>query len=105
MPLWTVILKQAPALLAAADALLARSRQASTAANVTQDAQALRQQLAELYQQQQAQTDLIKALADQTAAVALAAQATAGRARTALIVGSAGLGVAILAVLLALLVR
>ena len=105
MPLWTTILKQAPVLIAAADALLARSRAAPAAAAPADDAPVLRRRIAALEQQQQAQADLVKQLAEQVAALTIAAQAGAARARQATLVGSAGLGLALVAAVLALVLR
>ena len=105
MPLWTTILKQAPVLIAAADALLARSRAAAAASAPADDAPVLRQRLAVLEQQQQAQADLIKQLVEQVAALTVAAQVGAARARQATMVGGAGLGLAVVAAVLALVLR
>jgi len=97
---WPTILKQAPALLAAADVLLARSRGRSAFADAT-DVQALRQRIVELETNQQAYADLVKQLADHVTAVAAAAQASAVRVRQSLILATAALGLAVIACLLA----
>ena len=101
MALWPMILKQAPALLAAADELLARSRRRSTASAVADDAHALRQRIAELEQQQQSNADLVRQLTNQINALTVAAEATAGKASRALILAGVGIGLGIVASLVA----
>lgn len=103
MPLWTTLLKQAPALMAAADALLVRSTRNATAAAAANDVQAVRQRLAEIEQQQQAQATLTKQLTLQLDSLTAAAQTTAARARQALIVGGVGLAAGLVALVVALL--
>lgn len=103
MALWTTILKQAPALIAAADALLVRTRQASAPGSAAGDLQALRQRVAEIEGQQRAQADLDKQLADQINALVAAAQAAAATARQALLVAGIGTLLAVVAILLAFL--
>ena len=97
-----MILKQASALLAAADALLARSRRRSVERSAATDLEALRQRIAELEQLQQADADVVKQLADQMSAVALAAQASSVRTRLAVMLAMVGIGVGLVACLLAL---
>jgi hypothetical protein len=94
------VLKQAPLLLAAADALLSRSR-GRTAPDA--DAASLRQRVAELEQHQQATAALGKELAEQTHALAAAATATAAKARLALILAGVSLALAVAALLVAFL--
>jgi hypothetical protein len=101
MALWPMILKQAPALLAAADELLARSRRRSTASTVADDAHALRQRIAELEQQQQANADLVRQLTNQINALTVAAEGTAEKASRALILAGVGVGLGIVASLVA----
>ena len=102
MAVWTTILKEAPALLAAADALLARSR-ATAATAASDDAQATRARIAVLEQQLQAQADLVKQLVEQVGALTAAAQAGARKAQHGVILGAGGVGLALVAVILALL--
>lgn len=92
------LLKQAPLVLAAADALLSRSRSRTTpAADVT----TLRQRVAELEQHQQATAALAKELAEQAQILAAAATANAARAKQALLLGALGLALAVAALLVA----
>ena len=97
---WPTILRQAPALLAAADALLARVRRRSVEQAAATDVQALRARIAELEQQQQAAADLVKQLTDQINAVAVAAQASEARVRQSLMLAAVGVGVGLVACLL-----
>lgn len=92
------VLKQAPLVLAAADALLSRSR-GRTALDA--DTASLRQRLADLEQHQQATAALAKELAEQAHALTAVTTATAARARLALILASIGLALAIAAILVA----
>jgi hypothetical protein len=96
---WQAILKQAPALLAAADVLIARSRRpvAPTAAT---DVEALRQRIAELEIHQQAYADLVKQFADHINAVALAAEASSLRLRQCFAIATAGVCLGLLACVL-----
>lgn len=98
---WPMILKQAPALLAAADALLASSRRRSVELTAPTDVQALRERIAELEQHQQAYADLVKQLADHINAVAVAAQASSVRARQSFMLATVGVGFGLVACLLA----
>ena len=98
---WPAILKQAPALMAAADVLLARSRSRPAAFAGADDVQALRQRIVELEVNQQAYADLIKQLTDHMTAVAAAAQVSAARVRQSFVVATAALGVGVFACLLA----
>src|SRR5258706_8625945 len=85
---WPMLLEQAPALWAAANALLQRSRRKPSDATAATDVQALRERIAELEQHQQDFADLVKRLADQGNALAAASQASAIRARRSLIVAT-----------------
>lgn len=96
---WATILRQAPTVLAAADALLANSRR-RTAAAATDD-QALRQRLDHLEELQRANADLVRQLADQVSALAVAAQVNAARVRLAVTLGVIGVSLALMACLLA----
>jgi D-aminopeptidase len=93
------ILRQAPVVLAAADALLARTRRPSTPAA---DLEALRQRISELEQHQQATATLAKELAEQAQAIAAALQADAAKTRQTFILSVVGivLGVFALAIVL-----
>ena len=95
-----VILRQAPAILAAADALVSRTRRPQV---TTQDLEGLKQRLSELEQHQQANAALAKDLADATTALAAAAQASAAKARQAFILAIVATAIAASALLLALL--
>jgi hypothetical protein len=96
----SVVLKQAPAVLAAADALLIGSRQRRRVANAADEVEALRQRLAALEQQQGANAELSKQLAEHATAIAAAAQATAEKARQAFILALVGVTLALAALLL-----
>ena len=93
------ILRQAPVILAGADALLSRTRQPTTTAA---DLEALRQRVADLEQHQQGTATLAKELAEQSTVLATAVHEAAARARQALILGglAMALGVISLAVVL-----
>jgi hypothetical protein len=86
---WTIILKQAPMLISAAETLLASSRR-SAAASAATDAQAVRQRLEDIETHQQANAEVVRQLTEQVSALAQAAQATAERLRMALILAGAG---------------
>jgi hypothetical protein len=96
---WTAlgtIFKQAPLVLAAADALLSRSRgRIAPAADVG----ALRERVSELEQHQSATAALAKELAEQHQALVVAASAAAARARFALWLAGGSLALAIAALL------
>ena len=96
---WQAIVKQAPALLAAAEVLMAKSRRpvAPTAAT---DVEALRQRIAELEMHQQAYADLVKQFADHINAVAVAAQASSLRLQRCFAVATAGVCLGLLACVL-----
>jgi hypothetical protein len=99
---WSRLLKDAPALLVAADALLAKSRRQATqpAGN---DLEALRQRIAELEAHQRANADLVKQLADHINAVGLAAEASSARVRQTFYLAIAACGVALIAGFLVLM--
>lgn len=79
---------------------ISRRRSAETAAN---DAQGLRDRVAELVKDQQAYAALVKELTDQLNAITEVAHATAARARLAVIFGAAGVGLGLAACVVALL--
>jgi hypothetical protein len=94
------LLRQAPAIIAAADALVSRTRGPGVSAK---DLDGLRERLGELERHQQANAALAKDLADATTALATAAQANAARARQALVLAIAALIIAVSALLVVLL--
>ncbi len=96
----SLVLKQAPAVLAAADALLVGSRQRRQAANTAGEVEALRQRIAGLEQHQQATAELSKQLAEHATAIAKAAQATAEKARQAFILAIVAVTLALATLLL-----
>ena len=93
------ILRQAPMILAAADALVARTRQPA-APNA--DIETLRQRVAELEQHQQANAVLAKDLADHASAITAAVQANAVKAQYAFLLGIGGAVLGTVALLVAL---
>lgn len=93
------ILRTAPAILGAADALLARTRKPATTAA---DLDALRQRIADLETHQQATAALAKELAEQASAITAAVQANALKTRQAFILSVTTTALAVAAVLLAL---
>jgi hypothetical protein len=98
---WTTILKQAPTILAAADALLARSRPAPGPSSSSFDDQAVRQRLDHLEELQRSDAMVIKQLADQVSALTAAARVDAARTRLALACGIGGVVIGAAAFLLA----
>jgi hypothetical protein len=94
------ILRQAPVILAAADALVSRTRRPQV---TTEDLDGLRRRLGELEQHQQANATLAKDLADATTTLAAAAQASAAKTRQAFALAIVALVVAASALLVALL--
>jgi len=95
-----IVVRQAPALLAAADALLAGARQRRAAASAATDIESLRQRLAALEQHQQANAELMKQLAEHATAITAAAQANAARSRQAFVLAIASVTLALIALLL-----
>ena len=100
---WQLILKQAPHLMTAAAELLAISRRRSAEITAANDVQALCDRVAELAKDQQAYVALVKELTEQLNAITEVAHATAARARLAVIPAAAGVGLGLLACVLALL--
>jgi hypothetical protein len=98
---WGTILKQAAALLKQANQLRTSSRPPSATPSASSDIDVLRQKIVELEQQQREDAELMQQLANQIAAVAVAAQATAVNVRRALLLAIAGVVLAIAAMLLA----
>jgi hypothetical protein len=94
------ILRQAPVILAAADALVSRTRRPQVTA---EDLDSLRQRIGELEQHQQANATLAKDLADATTAMASAIQTTGAQTRQAFLLAIGALVIAVSALLVALL--
>jgi hypothetical protein len=92
------ILRQAPTILAAADALVNRTHRPQA----TTDLDSLRQRIAELEQHQQANATLAKDLADATTALATAVQANTAKARQAFLLAIAALVIAASGLLVAM---
>ena len=80
---WGTILKNAPAILAAADALLLQSRRQAATTEAASDINALRQRVGELNEQQRASAELVRQLADQLNAMTVAAEQSAAKLRIA----------------------
>ena len=95
----SVVLKQTPAVLAAASALLETSRRRDVP-KAAGDIEALKQRIAALEQHQQATAELSKQLAEHATVVAAAAQATAEKARQAFILAIVSITLALGALLL-----
>ena len=95
---WAAILKHAPSILAAADALLTRVR-ASDAGDRTRSVDA---RFAELEADSRASAQLTQEMAQQINALTLAHQSAARTARRGLALGIAALVLAIAAVILAI---
>ena len=100
---WGTILKNAPAILAAADALLVQARRRSATTEVAGDVNVLRRRLAELGEQQRASAELVRQLADQVNAMTSAAEQTAAKLRVAYALAIAGTVLGIVGCLTALL--
>jgi hypothetical protein len=98
-----MILKNAPTLLAAADALLAQTKRRTPPAEVAGDLHAVRRRVAELDEQQRASVELVKRLADQVNAMAVAAEASSARLRHAYVMAIAGIILGVTGCLLAVL--
>ena len=96
------ILRNAPVILGAADALLTRTRRPATTAA---DLDALRQRITDLEQHQTATATLAKELAEQASAISAALQANAIKTRQAFILAIVAVVVAVSALLFALLTR
>lgn len=100
---WGTILKNAPAILAAAETLLVKARQRSATSETASDITALRKRVAELDEQQRASAELVRQLADQVNAMTLAVEQGASRLRIAYAIAIAGVVLGIVACLMALL--
>jgi len=98
---WGTILKQASALLATANDLRAQTQRHRDVAPASNDVAVLRKRIEELEQHDRASAELIKQLADETSALAVAAQATALKARQAFVLAIAAVALGIAGLLLA----
>jgi hypothetical protein len=87
---WGTILKNAPAILAAADALLVQARRKTVATELSGDINVLRRRLVELDEQQRASAELVRQLADQVNAMTAAVEQSAARLRVAYAIAIAG---------------
>ena len=96
------ILRTAPVVLGAAEALLARTRRPAT---TPADLEALRQRITDLEQHQQATATLAKELAEQANAITQAIQANAIKTRQAFVLSIAAAVLGVSALLLALMAR
>lgn len=94
------ILRQTPVILAAADALVARSRKPAI---TTADFEGMRKRLDEIEQHLQANASLTKDLADHATAMTQAVQASAAKAHQAFLLGLAGTVLGAIALVLTLL--
>jgi ribosomal 50S subunit-associated protein YjgA (DUF615 family) len=94
------LLRQTPVILAAADALVSRTRRPQV---TSEDLNGLRQRIVELEQHQHANAALAKDLADATTAIATAVQANGAKTRQALVIAIAAVLLAASALLVALL--
>lgn len=98
---WTTILKQAPALLAAAKGLEATLRPPRPPLRPDADLEALRDRIAQLEATQEEHARLLSQLAEHVARVATVTDASLRLCRRAMLVGGAGAGIAIVAAVLA----
>ena len=101
---WSMLLRQAPTILAAADALLASSRRHPQPPAAASGDQALAQRLEQIEELQRTNADVVKQLADQMGALTAAAQVDAARTRLALTLGAVGVLLGAAAMLVAWLV-
>lgn len=101
---WGTLLAGAPALARAADALLSGAKARSSDRASTSDLQSLAARVAFLEQQDRADAEMLKQVADQMAALTTASEVLAARLRWVLVLSIAALGVAVVAVTLALIV-
>jgi hypothetical protein len=105
MAMWSTIgsiLRQAPLILGAADALLLRTRRPPATAA---DLESIRARLAELEQHQHATAALAKELAEQAKAIADAMQADALRTRQTFILSMIAVALGVAAMAIAVLTR
>jgi hypothetical protein len=100
---WTTILKQAPVLLAAAKAIQANVAAPRAPLKPDANIEALRERIVQLEATQEEHARLLTELAAHTARLASVTDAALRLCRLAMVVGGAGLGLAIVACALALL--
>jgi hypothetical protein len=98
---WTTILRQAPALLAAAKGLEAAFRPPRAPLEPDADIQALRERIAQLEATQEEHARLIVQLTGHVARLAAVSDASLRLCRRALLLGGAGLALALVACVLA----
>lgn len=98
---WTTILRQAPALLAAAKGLEATLRPPRAPLTPDADIQALRERIAQLEATQDEHARVLAQLTEHVARLATVTDASLRLCRRALVLGGAGLGLAIVACVLA----
>ena len=87
---WQSILKQAPALVSAAESLLSRTRDKKDVRQAAGHVEALRDRVAALEAHDRADAELIKRLAEQLEALTLSTRVVAARVRLILWLASAG---------------
>src|SRR5688572_14061579 len=98
---WGTLLRQAPTILAAADALLVNSRRRGQPPAPASGDQALGQRLDQIEELQRTNADVVKQLADQVGALTAAAEVDAARTRLALMLGGVGVVLGAAAVIVA----
>ena len=101
---WATLLRQAPTILAAADALLANTRRRTPPPAASAGDHGLLQRLEQLEELQRTNADVVKQLADQVGALTAAAEVDAARTRLALTLGGVGVLLGAAALLVAWLV-
>jgi len=98
---WTTVLNQLPLLLRAVDGLIDSTVRTNAVRQTASAVEELQVRLATAEEQQRASADLLKQLAESINAVAVAADGTSRLLRRTLVVASIAAGVAILALILA----
>ena len=98
---WGMLLRQAPTILAAADALLANTRRRDQPPAAPTSDPALEQRIERIEELQRTNADVVKQLADQVGALTAAAEVDGARTRLALTLGAAGVALGVVAVLIA----
>ena len=98
---WGTILKQAPAILAVAKGLQAGMGKGPPPLRPDADLAALRQRMGELESLQQEHARVLSQLAEHVSGLAAAIEAGRQQGRRAMLTGAAGLGVGVIALLVA----
>lgn len=98
---WGMLLRQAPTILAAADALLASSRRRDQPPAASTGDPTLGERLDRLEELQRINADVVKQLADQVGALTAAAEVDGARTRLALTLGILGVVLGAAALLVA----